>query len=104
MPPPDALDRPHRQTPDRELRPFFDDLGRLRAYPARRRLQLKVLAHLADRLESGRIYTEREINVLLDDAHTFRDPARLRRALVDWSFVGRERDGSRYWLITTTPP
>ena len=53
-------------------------------------------AHLAAHFESGREYSEREVNELLLDWHTFGDWALLRRVLCDWRFMERERDGTRY--------
>lgn len=55
-------------------------------------------ALLARRFESGRDYTETEVNMLLMDGHTFADWALLRRVLCDWHFLDRESDCSRYWL------
>lgn len=44
------------------------------------------------------------MDAVLDGIHTFGDATRIRRALVDWGFLGRERDGSACWLITTELP
>ena len=79
-----------------ELNPFYDDDGRLRQWPARRRLQLVALAWLAKHFEPKREYAEPEVNELLEDLHSFADAAMLRRALFDHRFLDRERDGSRY--------
>jgi hypothetical protein len=40
-------------------------------------------------------YSEREVNEVLKEFHP--DTAILRRYLVDYGFLARERDGSRYW-------
>lgn len=82
----------------RELRPFVDDDGRLRQWPTRQKVQRMAVAYLAARLEPGREYSEREVNELLLEWHTFGDWALLRRAMFDWCFVDRESDGSRYRL------
>jgi len=82
----------------RTLRPFVDGAGRLQQWPARRTVQRKAVALLARRFEPGREYREREVNELLMDGHTFADWALLRRCLVDWGFVLREPDGTRYRL------
>lgn len=55
---------------------------------------------LARRFEPGREYSEKEVNALLQDGHTFADWALLRRVLFDWRFLDREPDGSRYRLRT----
>ena len=80
----------------RELRPFVDEAGRLARWPARQKVQRMAVAYLAARFEPGREYSEQEVNFLLLDWHTFGDWALLRRALFDWKFLDRERDGSRY--------
>ena len=85
----------------RELRPFVDDDGRLSRWPSRQKVQRMAAAYLATRFQPGREYSEREVNETLKDWHTFEDWALLRRVLYDWSFMDRERDGSRYRLRTT---
>ena len=86
-----------------ELRPFLDDAGRLRQWPARQRLQRLAIAHLADKFEAGRDYTEKEVNFLLLEWHTFGDWALLRRLLYDWKHLDRERDGTRYRRVAGAP-
>jgi hypothetical protein len=54
---------------------------------------------MASRFESGRDYTEKEVNaVLLERMHPiFKDYAIPRRELYDNGYLDREADGSRYW-------
>lgn len=80
----------------RELRPFVDADGRLAQWPTRYKVQRMAIALLAQRFEPGREYSEKETNALLVEGHTFGDWALLRRALVDWQFLDREADGTRY--------
>jgi hypothetical protein len=87
-----------RSSLPRELRPFMDERGRLKQWPARQKAQRMAVALLAERFEPGRVYDERQVNELLLEWHTFGDWALLRRLLFDWGYVDRERDGSRYWL------
>ncbi len=82
----------------RELRPFLDDAGRLRQWPARYKVQRMAVALLALRFEGGREYSEKEANFVIMDGHTFADWALLRRSLVDWGYMTRDSDGSRYRL------
>ena len=82
----------------RELRPFVDGTGRLHQWPARHKVQRMAIALLAQRFQPEREYREREVNETLMDGHTFADWALLRRSLVDWGFMARESDGSRYRL------
>ncbi|MDR3310080.1 MAG: DUF2087 domain-containing protein [Oscillospiraceae bacterium] len=78
------------------LPPFLDADGRLKQYPSKRSKQLAALGYLAAQIAPERVYTEREINELLDNLHTFGDCALLRRELCDAGFLTRKPDGSEY--------
>jgi hypothetical protein len=80
-----------------ELRRFLDETGRLTTWPARRKDQVAVLHYLASHFEPGRYYTETEVNAILNNWHTYGDPATLRRDLYDERLFDRTSDGSRYW-------
>ena len=56
------------------LKNFLDGENRLKAFPSKRKLQLCAVRYLAEKFEPGRIYTEGEVNGLLNQWHTFRDP------------------------------
>jgi hypothetical protein len=84
------------------LRPFFDDEGRLRQWPVKFSYQKLALAWLVSAFEPGRRYTEKEVNALLNDRHTFGDWAMLRRALCDLRLLERKTDGSAYWRSEET--
>lgn len=87
----------------RDLRPFVDEEGRLNRWPSRHKVQRMAATLLARRFEPGREYTEQEVNFVLIEAHTFGDWAIIRRSLVDWRYLDRERDGSRYRLRADAP-
>ena len=72
----------------RVLRDFFDG-DRLRSIPAQRKKRVVVLRRLLEWFESGREYSEREVNEVLGRAHE--DIATLRRELVMYGFMTRER-------------
>jgi hypothetical protein len=80
------------------LRNFFDG-ERLTQIPAARKKRVVVLKHLLERFEPGRDYPEREVNDLLRRAHD--DVATLRRELVDYGFMVRDR--GVYRLADTVP-
>ena len=88
---------------EKEIRGFLDYERKLHTYPAKFKKQLFALCYLASKLEHGRQYTESEINDILNQWHTFGDWAALRRDLCDRHFLGREPDGSRYWLEEQQP-
>ncbi len=85
------------------LKNFLDGENRLKAFPSKRKLQLCAVRYLAEKFEPGRIYTEGEVNGILNRWHTFRDPETLRRELYQNHFLDRKRDGSAYWVESASP-
>ena len=73
------------------LRAFLDEEGRLRSIPVARAKRAVVLEYLADHLEAGRTYRERELSAVLRRFHD--DVATLRRELVGAKLVVRTTDG-----------
>ncbi len=85
------------------IKRFLDPDGRLRQFPARRKMKIICLFYLAQKFDFQKEYTEAEVNALLLDWHTFGDPATLRRELYDYGFLNRSADGRRYWLSHDQP-
>ncbi|WP_026736479.1 DUF2087 domain-containing protein [Fischerella sp. PCC 9605] len=86
-----------------ELKSYLDEQGRVKEWPSKRnkgKFQKLVLEYLASKFESGVTYTEKEVNTLLNQYHTFGDPALLRRELFENGLIDRKRDGSAYWRNT----
>jgi len=81
----------------RVLRTLLRD-EELKEIPSGQRLQA-VLRWLAAKFEPGRRYPEREVNELLKRHHP--DFATLRRALVDFRYLAREREV--YWRLEGPP-
>lgn len=69
---------------------------RLKQLPVKEKKKLAVLARIAESFEKGRDYTEKEINGILLDI--FPDYVTLRRYLIEYGFLDREVNGSRYWV------
>lgn len=82
---------------------FLDSSGRLKQFPARRKMKILCLFYLAGKFEPDREYAEREVNALLLNWHTFGDPATLRRELYDYRFLNRSADGRTYRLSPIQP-
>src|SRR5215217_589362 len=94
-------DQAHQPTDDEDnavLRSFFDG-PRLRQIPASRKKRVIVLRRLLERFVPGRAYPETEVNELLRQAHD--DVATLRRELVDYGFMVRDR--GIYRIATQLP-
>lgn len=85
------------------LRNFLNADGKLMAFPAKRKMKLYALLYLAQKIPADTDFTEREINDILLDWHTFADPATLRRELYDYCFLDRSRDGKVYRLAEKQP-
>jgi hypothetical protein len=80
-----------------QLRRFLDASGRVTMFPVKRQSQDLVLGYLISKFEHRREYTEREVNELLNQWHSYQDHATLRRALYDAQLLDRTADGARYW-------
>lgn len=87
-----------------ELENYLDSQGRITEWPSKRnkgKFQQLVLEYLASRFEVGIIYSEKEVNAILNQYHNFQDPALLRREMIERRLIERTRDCQAYWLPTT---
>ena len=87
----------------KQLKNFLDENGRLLKFPAKRLMQWEALCYLAEKFQTGQEYTEKEVNRLLNQWHSFGDPATLRRTLCDWRFLDRDSYGKAYRLAADAP-
>jgi hypothetical protein len=94
----DGAPQPASEEEDAVIRAFFDG-PRLRQIPASRKKRVIVLRRLLERFAPDRSYPESEINELLREAHE--DVATLRRELVDYGFMIRDR--GIYRIATELP-
>ncbi len=78
------------------MKQFLDADGRVSQWPAKHELKQQVIAYLAEKFETDKVYHEREVNEILKRWHTFSDWPLLRRSLVDYGFLTRNRDGTEY--------
>ncbi len=79
------------------IKPFLNEEGKIIVWPSKLAKKLGVLSYLADKFEEGRDYSEKEVNAIIDEWHTFGDYFMLRRGMVDYKLLNRTSDGSRYW-------
>ncbi len=80
-----------------ELIPFMNENRQLTALPAKYKKKLQAYYYLAGKLETGRQYTELEVNDILNQWAVFGDPATLRRELYNKRLLNRTHDGRYYW-------
>ena len=85
------------------IEPFLNAEGKITKLPQKRNARHAVLAYLAEKFEQDHTYTEREINAICDEWHTFGDYFLLRRELVESGLLARKRDCSQYWKAQATP-
>ena len=73
----------------------FFEYGKLKSIPAQRKKERIILEEIAKAFEVGRVYTEREVNIIIADFHD--DFCTLRRDMIGEGLMARE-NGS-YWLL-----
>ncbi|MDF2520588.1 MAG: hypothetical protein K0R84_1216 [Clostridia bacterium] len=78
---------------------FLDVTGKITQIPVPNRTKVPVIDYLASKFEDDRIYSEKEVNEIINTWHTFRDYFILRRLLVDYRFLERTPNGEKYWVI-----
>ena len=71
--------------------------GRLKTIPSQQKKLQVILRRISDDFEPGRIYSEKQVNVILSRFHE--DAAGLRRELISAHLLARESNGSAYWKL-----
>lgn len=87
-----------REEQTKILTKYFPDgsKGRLTTFALQEKHRLVILHEIAKGFESGRMYHEKEVNEILKNVYD--DYVILRRYLIEYGFLDRVADGSRYWL------
>ena len=75
----------------------FFEYGKLKAIPTQRKKERIVLEEIARAFEYDRIYTEREVNIIIADFHD--DFFTIRRDMIAEGLLGREAGGGGYWRV-----
>ena len=68
--------------------------GKLKSIPAQRKKKRIILEEIARSFEPGRVYTEREVNIIIADFHD--DFCTIRRDMISEKLM--ERENGKYWL------
>lgn len=69
--------------------------GRLTQIPVKQKKLLVILNWLDTLFEESRFYTEAEVNEIIGAVH--HDYVTLRRCMIDFGYLRRERGGGQYW-------
>jgi hypothetical protein len=78
---------------------FLDETGKIKAWPSKSIKKMEVLKYLATKFEIDKMYTEKEVNEIITNNHTFNDYFLLRRELIDHKLLNRTPNGAQYWKI-----
>jgi hypothetical protein len=81
----------------------FDAAGRLMRLPNKLSVQQTAMWAIWTQFAAGRSYTEKEVNAIINQQHTFGDQATLRRELINMKLLGRKSDCSEYWKEARRP-
>lgn len=73
----------------------FFEYGKLKSIPAQRKKERIVLEVIADAFEYDRIYSEREVNIIIADFHA--DFCTIRRDMKGEGLMDRDKNG--YWRV-----
>jgi hypothetical protein len=80
-----------------EIKNFVDADGKLKQLPSKMEPRKKAMEYLAAKFDAAVKYDEKQVNEILNNWHTFKDPAMLRRSLIELGFMKRTPDGREYW-------
>ena len=72
----------------------FFEYGKLKSIPAQRKKERIILEEIAKAFETGRVYPEREVNIIIADFHD--DFCTIRRDMIAEKIMAREN--GKYWL------
>ncbi len=74
---------------------FLDKDGKISVFPKKAKREI-IYDFLINKFEHDIVYTEKEVNKIISDNHSFNDITLLRRELIEGLYLKRTRDGSEY--------
>ncbi len=89
-------------TDDKKVLYDYTMSGKLTQMPTKEKKWLVVLRWIATKFEVGVRYSEQQVNNIIKEIHP--DYATIRRNLVEYGFMRRERGGGSYWLTPEDEP
>lgn len=75
---------------------YFTPEGALKTYPSKEKRKIIVLEEIAGNFKREKIYSEKDVNRIL--SRIYEDYATIRRALIEYGFLERTDDCSKYWV------
>ena len=81
------------------LKGYRNEEGKFTRLPGKKQKKKldAMIEFLATKFETEKKYSELEVNEILNQYHSFNDPATLRRLLFGMSLLNRTKDGRAYW-------
>ena len=80
-----------------DISKFLDEKGRITRLSNKKNIRVATLYYLAEKFQANRNYSEKEVNAICEEWHTFGDFFILRREMIDNKLLCRESNGSCYW-------
>ncbi|MCK8060162.1 MULTISPECIES: DUF2087 domain-containing protein [unclassified Fusibacter] len=78
---------------------YLDDQGRVKIWPSKQAKKKAVLRYLSSKFDFDKDYSEKKVNELIVQWHTFGDYFLLRRGLIELRLLQRTKNGAEYWRI-----
>lgn len=76
---------------------FKDGLdGKIDTFPSKEKRKIIVLKNIMRRFEPNKTYSEKEVNAHLKEVYV--DFVTIRRYLIQYGFMERTQDGTKYWV------
>lgn len=85
------------------IKNYLNEEGKLKSYPSKRKLKIAAMFYISSSIEEEVMYSEKEINDLINKMCCFRDAALLRREMYNYRFINRTPDGKIYWKENIQP-
>ncbi|KZE15747.1 DUF2087 domain-containing protein [Priestia aryabhattai] len=72
---------------------------RLIQIPKKEKKRVVILLYISRKFQKNTYYTEKEVNEILKDV--FEDFVMIRRYLIDYKLLNRNKEGTKYWVVNT---
>ncbi|WP_053074020.1 DUF2087 domain-containing protein [Priestia aryabhattai] len=70
---------------------------RLIQIPKKEKKRVIILLYISRKFQKNTYYTKKEVNEILKDV--FEDFVMIRRYLIDYKFLNRNKEGTKYWVV-----
>lgn len=77
---------------------LLDNNGKIKRWPKKPEERAAVLEFFSGKFEKGKDYTEKDVNAIIADFHSFNDITMIRRELITSKVLNRTPDCKRYWV------